>query len=868
MARANCLAIAAVLLIALHQSVSFSPTHHVTTTSTNNIFTSSTSALVKETATSIQLFPGNQQEEAEKKITIQGNHRSLLKKSKPVALTVFTIISSFFANVSPSFASAPVTPIRQFKPQDQKKIALDKMKLEQSKMQMQEQMEHQLKCEEIEETDGKAAREAYEKEYEQRKIQEGETRILKKKELLYGLVQQGICPFMDLEGERQVYEFDNGIDLAKVPTTPQQKEFMNLRRNPKLVERRLQERFIIKCIVDDLIAKGEDPLEFLQNNKDRTMEIFGMSEKKLDAVAARYKGIIESQGTLSGVVSETPFDVAAAIGVLPSQGAADVKASKAAAKLEAAKLKAQQKAEKKAAKEAAKAESLRLKAEKKAEKEAVKAEAALLKAEAKAEADRLKAEAKAEADRLKTEVSETGEVDVGTESEEGLSSIVADEASLIRNENDISSSDDDTAEASLPIVPIAGVMGVAGGGIVLKNIKDKNAAAEEERQKQFRLIMGLDNDGNEDDDDDGDEEDDFFNSEASLKVTAESPKPLPLPKSTPVEPPKKRRKGLASVFSKRGSNRETDLNNLIAPGATAPEFSALLAKLLSFGAPGRFPLIKGLAGGMPMDDFKLDEAKKLLIESRASNSISDEVSAEAFACVVNCMIIDIIDLASSSLGEEKKNTVTVDALNVVMDFMDHAASLFDAVADGVVITPVTYGGNLAKSKLEKMFTIYASSLMTSLDGKVTQDRIDTLQQVFNINDKRAEGLIQKGMMKNLMNMMKNPEAMGDMGGMEGMEGLSEMMAAMGGADGGLPGFDPNGEISPEELKQSVAMMKELVNSGSVSKEELDLVRQQFQEVYGSDINDLIKAADEGGEDELGEDGKELLDLFKTILKED
>ena len=69
----------------------------------------------------------------------------------------------------------------------------------------------------------------------------------------------------------------------------------------------------MKCIVEDLIAKGEDPLAFLENNKDKTMDIFGMTEKKLDAVAARYKSIVESQGTLSGVVSDTPFNVAAAV---------------------------------------------------------------------------------------------------------------------------------------------------------------------------------------------------------------------------------------------------------------------------------------------------------------------------------------------------------------------------------------------------------------------------------------------------------------------------------------------------------------------------------------------------------------------------
>ncbi len=719
-------------------------------------------------------------------------------------------------------------------------------------------MEHQLKCEEIEQTDGKAARDDYEREYEMKKVREGEERVIKRKELLYGLLGQGICPFMDLEGERQVYEFDHGINLATVPSTPQQKEFMNLRRNPKLVQKRLKERFIIKCIVEDLIARGEDPLVFMENNKDKTREIFGMSDKKLDAVASKYQSIVESQGTLSGIKAETPFDVAAVVGGLVTtstvtDGVDAAKAAKAAAKEQAAKLKAQKKAEQQAAKAAAKAEAARLKAEIKATKDAAKAAANKLKEEQKAAVSELVENQFDNEDQLE---SEDGEIQSSEEME------------TVERSVEVSSSDN-KVERSIPIVPIVGVVGVAGGGVLFKNIKDKNAAAEEERQKQFRMIMGLDGDDEEEEEeDDGDDEDiisDMGKSISSSTKVAAVSKAVELPPKA-VEAPKKRRKGLSAVFSKKGNNRETDLNNLIVPGAAAPEFSTVLAKLLSYGAPGRFPTINALPGGMPLDNFDLEEAKKMLIESRTSTSLTDEVSAEAFACVVNCMIIDIIDLASSSLGEEKKNKVTVDALNVVMDFMDHAASLFDAVADNVNITPVTYGGTLSKSKLEQMFTIYASSMMTSLDGGVTQDRIDTLQQVFNINDKRAEGLIQKGMMKNLMNLMKNPEALEGMEGMEGMEGLAEMMGGMGGE--GLPGFDPEGEVSPEQLKQSVKMMKELVDSGSVSKEELDLVRQQFQEVYGSDISELIKAADEGGAEDLGDDGKELLDLFKTILKED
>lgn len=435
-----------------------------------------------------------------------------------------------------------------------------------------------------------------------------------------------------------------------------------------------------------------------------------------------------------------------------------------------------------------------------------------------------------------------------------------------------------------PAPKMIGVVGVGGAGFAfLQKSKAAQEAEEKERQRQFKLIMGLDDDNAnasvKDQKDDGGDDEPFV---AEKKAAASS-------SSTTIDPPvetpapkKKKRRGL-NVFAKKNA-RETDIMNLVASDATAPAFATLLAKLLTFGAPGRFPAISALS--LPgdalgdMEEFELDAAKKLLIESRISSSLTDEVSAEQFACVVNCMIIDIIDLASAALGaKEKKDKKTVDALNVVMDFMDHAASLFDAVADGVAINPVTYGGSLSKSKLEQMFSIYSTAGMTSMDGSVSQDRVDTLQQVFNINDKRAEGLAQKAMMKNLMNMMKEggdgeggglEEMLKGLGGMEGMEGMEEMMAAMAG-EGGMPGMDGlDGEdISPEQLKASVKMMKELIDSGSVSGEELKMVREQFKTMYGSDINDLIKEADkEGGSDELGDDGAELLELFKQILKED
>jgi hypothetical protein len=84
---------------------------------------------------------------------------------------------------------------------------------------------------------------------------------------------------------------------------------------------------------------------------------------------------------------------------------------------------------------------------------------------------------------------------------------------------------------------------------------------------------------------------------------------------------------------------------------------------------------------MPFDEFDLEKAKEMLIETRSHLDLSDEKSAEVFANVVNCMIIDIVDLASGALkAKEADDKLAVDAINVVMEFCDHAASLFDAVA--------------------------------------------------------------------------------------------------------------------------------------------------------------------------------------------
>ena len=162
------------------------------------------------------------------------------------------------------------------------------------------------------------------------------------------------------------------------------------------------------------------------------------------------------------------------------------------------------------------------------------------------------------------------------------------------------------------------------------------------------------------------------------------------------------------------------------------------------------------------------------------------------------------------------------------------------------------------SKLEEMYSTYASSSMLNM-GNVSEDfetRVKLLQDVFQINEKKAEGLMMKAMQKNVMEMMKSGK---------GLENMEEMMKGMGGMEGlaGLGGADGEGP-SPEELKEMLTALKEMKDSGSIASEEFEQVKKQFKEAFGSSVDDVVKETDASNED-LSQTDKELLELMKSIL---
>jgi len=664
------------------------------------------------------------------------------------------------------------------------------------------------------------------------------------------LIEEGYDPWRSMKGKAVMFEFDYGIDLYQVPGT-EQEAFENLKRvfpdkyDDRVLERqRLQTLNEVESMMDEGMSKSEiikkfqqegEKMEHLTGNPE-TMKLKMMREKNKKKKAEKKQPVRE----------ETPAEDVAAAVPQPEPTAEEI-----AAKEKEAKLKA--KADAKAQKEKAKADAKALKEKKKAETKAAKETAAKEKAAAKAAVVAAAAGAAAASAGASAGAAAVGEAISGAASDVIDGGVEASpETPGIEKDVSVTPSTESKSLLSssrVPKIVAASAVVGASGFVTVTMMKKKAQKEEEEREKQFKLLMGIDEAGSTPP---------KPTTPPSSSVTAppptssaenESPPPVPAaPLPSPSPPPKKKKRGITSIFSKK-SSRPTSLSSLADP------FSTLLSSLLSLGAPGRFPSLPSPPTTDPA------ASQQMLSDTISELKYTPEETGEAFASVVNCMIIDIVDLAASAL-KGKNESVVIDGLNVVMDFMDYSATLFDAVAANVTITPVTYEGTLSKAQLEKLYAVYATASLTNFDaaatGAISSDRVDVLQQVLDISDKRAEALMQKTMMKNLMDAMKD-------GGGEGgdMNGLAEMMSGM-----GMNPEDMNGELSEGELKQSVGMMKELVESGSITKEEVQMVKEQFKQAYGEDIEDLIKQADEGDVNELGEDGKELLDLFKTVLKED
>jgi hypothetical protein len=793
---------------------------------------------------------------------------TFLRKRMVVAVFVGASMGGLWNLATPQSAqaSAPVMAVPKAERRD---AVTDAMLNHERRMVLKQQQEMQAlsqKAREIEVTEGTEARIKFEKEYKLQKDQEAKEHAEGLVQLKRSLLDQGICPFTNLEGQRQVIMYEKGLDLGKVPGTMMylEKQLESGKQIQKsAMYKQTANRRLVKAIVQDLKNKGLDPLEYFEIHKDKTQTIMVMSPIQAAQLVQRYEANLEQYGQID-VPKEGEMSVKEKMEASSTNKQKDNEAKmkekeeQKRAKALAAAAKQQAKAEARAAKEAAKQVKADAKASEKAAKAAEKAAAAAMvvsSVETGVEAAESVVESSSEA-----EISEYSHTDGGVEvvaeatddsSAEEVVKKVAAQAKPVKKGNTIN-----IGGKEIGILPLAGLGTVVlgGGGYTFKIMQEKSAEDAKERERQFRLLMGMNEEGD-------DKTNGFGGSAPALELMDKTDGvglDLKMDKVDKFEAkseplPKKGKKRLGFFGKKSKNNRESDLVVLVSEGATAPQFALLLAKMLTYGAPGRFPNVVSLPGKMPFTEYDSDAAKQQLVDAREDADITLEESAEVFANVVNCMLIDIVDLASSTL-QAKDEKLTVEGIGVVIDFMNHAASLYEAVAGGTIIEPVTYGGDLSKGQLEKMYSAYAASGMANMDGDF-DSRLGLLQDAFQVSEKKAQGLAMKAMQKNMMNMMKSGDMeemmkqFGGEGGLEGLEGLEGMMGD---------------DTDPEKLKESLMMLKQMKDSGSFDPSELEAVKGHFKEMYGNSIDEVIKEGEQNGVDDAD---RELLKLMKDILED-
>lgn len=231
------------------------------------------------------------------------NPTNFLKFLRPIPLTLITLSNV----ILPSRTSASTT-IRTATVSHTKMTLDPHHKSNTFEDRVQQEKEYLIKCNEIEALEGLEARKAFEQNYEEKNIH----RAAERKKLLYKLIGDGICPFVDVEGERQMYLFDTSQDLNHIPFSDQQKE-LALMKDRKWRERRRKQRYAIKCIAEDVRLQGKDPLCYLEMNQGQTKRLFDLSDRSLDVIVKRYKHLFKTQGNLSGISADQPFDINEAI---------------------------------------------------------------------------------------------------------------------------------------------------------------------------------------------------------------------------------------------------------------------------------------------------------------------------------------------------------------------------------------------------------------------------------------------------------------------------------------------------------------------------------------------------------------------------
>jgi membrane-associated HD superfamily phosphohydrolase len=329
-----------------------------------NVVSSLTTTTRPTTTTSSCLFAHDDDDNDDEKPrrTTNGLRKFASKLKKPLAF--LTLASSAALVVAgPAKQAHASAPVMAMPKADVRDPGLDALENHERKMQQQAQEElkqYTLKARQIEAAEGSAARDTFEETFKAEQAQLAQERLDRILALKYGLLDQGICPFIDIEGQRQVILVEKGVDLGEVSGTAFNVEKEYEKRSPTktYAYKRQANREMVKCMVEDMKNRDIDPLEYFKTHQEKTANILELPAAQAAQLASKYRANLDEYGQIAipkeGEMSAK--EKMAKSGGSSSSSKAEAKAKAAAEKAVAKEEKAKAKAEAKAAKEAAKEE--------------------------------------------------------------------------------------------------------------------------------------------------------------------------------------------------------------------------------------------------------------------------------------------------------------------------------------------------------------------------------------------------------------------------------------------------------------------------------------------------------------------------------
>ena len=407
--------------------------------------------------------------------------------------------SQFVTTRTPPAAHAASAPIMAMPKAEGRDPATEAISFHERKMAAAKQTElneFSAQARRIEATQGERARIKFEKDYKRQQEEIAAKKTEGLVQLKRDLLDQGICPFTDMEGQRQVLLYNKGVDLAKVQGTQFNLERTWEEKTPakSMKVKKAMNRRVIQAMVQDMKNRDIDPLEYFEKHQDQTEAILNnMSSEQATRLVQQYEANLERYGQITVPKEGEP----SALEIMAKKNAPDPKAAKKAAREEAKRVKAQAAA-------AAKAAKLEAKELAQAAKRAAKEEAAKFKEQQKTQQAGAGAAAAAVAGAASSAGSAVG--GVADSVREAVGTPPGDAgapSSLLSSEGEGESTESSSGSEKGAVVTTskskkgsvlpaaaATIAVVGGGGFAFKIYRDRSEASEEQRRRELMLLMG------------------------------------------------------------------------------------------------------------------------------------------------------------------------------------------------------------------------------------------------------------------------------------------------------------------------------------------------------------------------------------------